>query len=129
MKYCKNCGYENLDEQFECRHCGCEFEAFDWDLMRPILGRIGQIGIFPNLALIFVFYTLEMWRMAKGLLIGAMPYLIAYYNVIDFKSDEYKTICENEGKERAVADYVAGMTDKYAISVYSKIYIQRSWSI
>lgn len=31
LKYCKNCGYENLDEQFECRHCGCEFEAFDWD--------------------------------------------------------------------------------------------------
>ena len=31
LKYCKNCGYVNLDEQFECRHCGCEFEAFDWD--------------------------------------------------------------------------------------------------
>ncbi|MBO5019569.1 MAG: deoxyguanosinetriphosphate triphosphohydrolase [Clostridia bacterium] len=43
--------------------------------------------------------------------------------------DEYKTICDNEGKERAVADYVAGMTDKYAISVYSNIYIPRSWSI
>ena len=25
---------------------------------------------------------------------NAMPYLIAYYNVIDFKSDEYKIICE-----------------------------------
>lgn len=58
------------------------FEAFDWDLMRPILGRIGQIGIFPNLALIFVFYTLEMWRMAKGLLIGAMPYLIACFGLL-----------------------------------------------
>jgi hypothetical protein len=58
------------------------FEAFDWDPMRPILGRIGQIGIFPNLALIFVFYTLEMWRVAKGLLIGAMPYLIACFGLL-----------------------------------------------
>ena len=58
------------------------FEAFDWTLMRPILGQIGQIGIFPNLALIFVFYTLEMWHVAKGLLIGAMPYLIACFGLL-----------------------------------------------
>jgi len=31
MKYCANCGYENLDEMFSCRHCGFEFEDFDWD--------------------------------------------------------------------------------------------------
>ena len=28
------------------------FEAFDWELMRPILGKICQVGIFPNLAVI-----------------------------------------------------------------------------
>ena len=31
MKYCKKCGYENLNEQIYCRHCGFEFEYFDWD--------------------------------------------------------------------------------------------------
>ena len=30
---------------------------------------------------------------------------------------EYMSICENEGAERAVADYIAGMTDHYAITV------------
>ena len=58
------------------------FEAFDWDLTRPILGRICQIGIFPNLALIFVFYTLELWHIAKGLVIGALPYLIACFGLL-----------------------------------------------
>ena len=53
------------------------FEAFDIHVMGNILGRILQIGIFPNLALLFVFYTLEVWRLAKGVLIGAMPYFIA----------------------------------------------------
>ena len=53
------------------------FEAFDMDLMGNILGKILQIGIFPNLALIFVFYTMEVWRLAKGVLIGALPYLLA----------------------------------------------------
>ncbi len=41
---------------------------------------------------------------------------------------EYKRICGAEGSERAVADYVAGMTDQYAITVYSNIYIPKSWS-
>lgn len=53
------------------------FDAFNMDLMGPILGRIMQVGIFPNLALLFVFYTMELWRLAKGVLIGAFPYLIA----------------------------------------------------
>ena len=53
------------------------FDAFNMDLLWPILGWIMQVGIFPNLALLFVFYTMEVWKLAKGVLIGALPYLIA----------------------------------------------------
>ena len=53
------------------------FEAFNMDLMGGILGRIVQVGIFPNLALLFVFYTMELWKLAKGVLIAVLPYLIA----------------------------------------------------
>ena len=42
------------------------------DMMGPILGKIMQVGIFPNLALLFVFYTMEVWKLAKGVLIGAL---------------------------------------------------------
>lgn len=42
---------------------------------------------------------------------------------------EYKLILENEGVERAVADYIAGMTDHYAITVYSDSFIPKAWSI
>ena len=52
------------------------FEAFDMDLMGGILSRILQVGIFPNLALLFVFYTMELWKLAKGVLLAALPYLI-----------------------------------------------------
>lgn len=61
-----------------------------------------------------------------GLIGGIFEY---YLKNIEELPIEYKSICETEGKERAVADYVAGMTDKYAITVYSNIYIPRSWSI
>jgi len=42
---------------------------------------------------------------------------------------EYRLVLENEGKERAVADYIAGMTDHYAITVYSDSFIPKAWSI
>jgi len=31
MKVCPECGYENLNEMFYCRHCNYEFPDFDWD--------------------------------------------------------------------------------------------------
>ena len=52
-------------------------QAFDIDVIGGILSKILQVGVFPNLALLFVFYTLEIWRVAKGVLLATLPYLIA----------------------------------------------------
>ena len=42
---------------------------------------------------------------------------------------EYKRIVEAEGVKRAVADYVSGMTDRYAFDMYTTIFIPRSWQL
>lgn len=47
----------------------------------------------------------------------------------DFIPQEYKHILESEGVMRAAADYVAGMTDHFALTVYSNLYIPKSWSL
>lgn len=44
---------------------------------RMLLGKMLFVSIFPDLALIFLFYTTELWRVSKGILIGAMPYILA----------------------------------------------------
>lgn len=44
-------------------------------------------------------------------------------------SCEYTAICEREGVGRAVTDYIAGMTDHYAVTAYSDIYIPKSWNL
>ena len=31
--------------------------------------------------------------------------------------------------ERAVVDYIAGMTDRYAISVFNSLYVPRTWGL
>jgi dGTPase len=38
----------------------------------------------------------------------------------------YLEIAEQEGLERAVADYIAGMSDEYCISIFENIYVPRS---
>ncbi len=42
---------------------------------------------------------------------------------------EYKHIIDSEGVERAVVDYIAGMTDTYAIKFYEQIFIPKAWNI
>lgn len=42
-----------------------------------VLSKLLLVSVFPDLALIFVFYTTESWKLSKGILIGMFPYLIA----------------------------------------------------
>ena len=42
-----------------------------------VLSKLLFVSVFPDLALIFVFYTTDTWRLAKGVLCGAMPYILA----------------------------------------------------
>ena len=43
--------------------------------------------------------------------------------------EEYIKILQTDSKERAVTDYIAGMTDHFAITAYSDIYIPKAWNI
>ncbi len=61
---------------------------------------------------------------------GLMEGLFKYYLENTSKlPEEFIKICEDEGEKRAVADYVAGMTDHYATTVYSNIFIPKFWTL
>lgn len=54
--------------------------------------------------------------------------LFYYYHAhIDLLTGEYAKYLETDGKQRAVADYIAGMTDNYAIAEYVRIFVPKSW--
>lgn len=42
---------------------------------------------------------------------------------------DFQAIAAEEGLERAVTDYVSGMTDSYAMETYGKIFIPRAWAV
>ncbi len=41
---------------------------------------------------------------------------------------EHQRIAAAEGTKRAVADYIAGMTDRYALDTYASVFIPAAWS-
>ena len=54
--------------------------------------------------------------------------LFAYYRANTcLLTGEYAKYISADGEDRAVADYIAGMTDNYAISEYMRIFVPKSW--
>ena len=60
-----------------------------------------------------------------GIIEGLYRYFLRHENALP---QEYQKIAAAEGVNRAVADYIAGMTDHYAIDVYSRLFIPKAWA-
>lgn len=52
-----------------------------------------------------------------------------YIKHTDKLPPEYQDILVREGEERAVVDYVAGMTDTYAVEQFSNLFIPKGWVV
>ena len=50
-------------------------------------------------------------------------------DILDQLPPEFQEIRVAEGKERAVCDYIAGMTDAFAVERYLDLFIPKSWSV
>src|SRR3989475_3509867 len=64
-------------------------------------------------------------RKAQGVLWELLGYFEEH---ADLLPPEHQRIAKQEGAKRAVADYVAGMTDRYALDTYASIFIPSGWS-
>jgi len=52
-----------------------------------------------------------------------------YMEHLDKLPEEFNEICQEEGPQRAVCDYIAGMTDAYAVERYLDLFIPKSWAV
>ena len=62
---------------------------------------------------------------AKGVVRALYEY---YFEHPDLLDEEYQKTLVEEGKARAVADFIAGMSDTYAIATFEKIFVPKSWN-
>ena len=61
---------------------------------------------------------------AKALVEKLYGYFLKYPEKMP---EEYRNIMKRFDKHRAVCDYIAGMTDVYAVNLYSELFIPKGW--
>ena len=80
----------------------------------------------------FMFENVYIGSTAKAeeaKVLGIMEILYDYYLKNPSKMPaQMLDIAESEGTPRAVCDYIAGMSDRFAIYIFNEIYVPRSWN-
>lgn len=77
----------------------------------------------------FVYTNMESKKEAvkvPAVITGLFDYFISHSDKLPY---QMKLIAEKEGLNRAVCDYIAGMTDYFAINFFENIFIPKSWNI
>ena len=62
----------------------------------------------------------------EGLMLKLFEYFVSTLDALPY---EFRLVMENEGAERAAADYISGMTDGFAIETYERLFILHSWDV
>lgn len=74
-------------------------------------------------------YTNPVCKGEEGKAIALIQKLYEFFSTHpDELPNEYITIAWKDGAERAAVDYIAGMTDGYALKVYSDYFIPSGWN-
>lgn len=73
-------------------------------------------------------YTNPVCKGEEYKAIDMIQWLYAFFcKKPDRLSPEMQKTVKKEGTERAVTDYIAGMTDRYAVSVFDNLFVPKSW--
>ena len=117
---------------------GERIDALVKDAIQASLGK-GEICQSPGVgeAMMtlkqFMFDSVYTNPLAKGEEIKAQDMLrrlFDYYrNDPDQLPDDFQEIRESEGVDRAVCDYIAGMTDPFAVERFKELFIPMGWTV
>ncbi|MCH5321600.1 MAG: deoxyguanosinetriphosphate triphosphohydrolase [Eubacterium sp.] len=73
-------------------------------------------------------YTNPVCKGEESKAVDMLHKIYSYYiNHIDEMPEEFIKITETDGDERAVCDYIAGMSDNYALKVFNNLFVPMFW--
>lgn len=91
-----------------------EIEKASWELRSFMFARVYKLT------------NVSMQEKAERMLTQMFEYFSKYPEKLP---TPYKKLLEEYGKERAVCDYISGMTDRYAISIFEDIFLPPTFSL
>lgn len=97
----------------------------------PELRMSTEVGEASKALRAFLFERVYRNPIAKGEESKSKELLIRLYEYylkhLDEMPDLYRNNVERDGAERCVCDFVAGMTDRYAIEAYERLFVPKVW--
>lgn len=73
-------------------------------------------------------YTNPVCKGEESKAVDMLERIYCYYiQHIDKMPEEFVKIAETDGDERAVCDYIAGMSDNYALKVFNNLFVPMFW--
>jgi len=104
-----------------------------------VRGSVDAIALDSETAAAFEFlhsfmfervYTNPLCKSEEAKAIDMIVWLYRYFEGhADRLPEDYRSIVEREGPGRAAADYIAGMTDRFAVHTFEACFIPKSWRI
>ncbi|MBQ8323422.1 MAG: deoxyguanosinetriphosphate triphosphohydrolase [Clostridia bacterium] len=90
-----------------------------------VMGATNELRsfMFKN---VYALTNIAIQERAERMLTQTFEYFMKH---VDKLPKPYLNLLERDGKERVVCDYISGMTDRYAISVFENIFIPSTFSI
>ncbi len=75
-------------------------------------------------------YTNPIAKSEESKVDGILEKLYDYYTAdADRLPEDFHSVVDNEGIERAACDYISGMTDSYAMEKYGELFIPFAWTV
>jgi dGTPase len=66
----------------------------------------------------------SMQDRAERMLTQMFEYFMSH---VDELPKSYLTNLERDGKDRVVCDYISGMSDEYAVDLYTELFVPKFW--
>jgi dGTPase len=75
----------------------------------------------------YMFENMYLIREVRGEFEKAQAILTALFEHVVAHPEEHLDLNDDEPVERLAIDFVAGMTDRYALNLYAKLFLPKPW--
>jgi dGTPase len=97
---------------------GIEYEQIS--MSAEVLGALEELRTY-------MFQNMYLTPTVRGEFVKAQRTLTALFEHVIANPDEFLDQSRDEPVERLAIDFIAGMTDRYAINLYERLFVPRAW--
>jgi dGTPase len=96
----------------------CDYEQIS--MSAEVLGALEELRTY-------MFQNMYLTPTVRGEFVKAQRTLTALFEHVIAHPDEFLDMSRDEPVERLAIDFIAGMTDRYAINLYERLFVPRAW--